>query len=71
MIVDGLGMNLIRQMAPGSFLPSQVYMELQTVWPSTTSAVLTSIATARWPNEHAIVGWDMYLNEIDAVATII
>ena len=70
-IVDGLGMNLIRQMAPGSFLPSQVYMELQTVWPSTTSAVLTSIATARWPNEHAIVGWDMYLNEIDAVATII
>ena len=70
-IVDGLGMNLIRQMHPGSFLPGQVCMELQTVWPSTTSAVLTSIATARWPNEHAIVGWDMYLDEIDAVATII
>ena len=70
-IVDGLGMNLIRRMPSESFLPDQVYMELQTVWPSTTSAVLTSIATARWPNEHAIVGWDMYLDEIDAVATII
>ena len=46
-------------------------MTLQTVFPSTTSTAVTSLATAAWPNKHSIVGWDMYLEEIDAVATII
>lgn len=71
LVVDGLGMNLIHRMQPASFLRRHLCTELQTVFPSTTSTVFTSLATAAWPNRHSIIGWDMYLEEIDAVATII
>ena len=70
-VVDGLGMNFIDKLEPSSFLHQHLRMELQTVCPSTTSTAVTSLATAAWPNKHSIVGWDMYLEEIDAVATII
>ena len=70
-VVDGLGMNFIDKLEPSSFLHQHLRMTLQTVFPSTTSAVFTSLATAAWPNRHSIIGWDMYLEEIDAVATII
>jgi predicted AlkP superfamily pyrophosphatase or phosphodiesterase len=70
-VVDGLGANLVNKMDTESFLPRHLAMELQTVFPSTTSAVFTSLATAKWPSQHGIVGWDMYLQEIHAVATII
>ena len=70
-LVDGLGMNFIDKLEPSSFLRRHLRMELQTVFPSTTSAVFTSLATASWPNRHSIIGWDMYLEEVNAVATII
>ncbi len=70
-VVDGLGMNFIDKLEPSSFLRQHLRMELQTVFPSTTSTAVTSLATGAWPNKHSIVGWDMYLEEIDAVATII
>ena len=70
-IVDGLGMNFIGAMRSDSFMLRHLRAELQTVFPSTTSTVFTSIATAAWPNRHGIVGWDMYLDEIDAASTII
>ncbi len=70
-VVDGLGMNFVNRMDARSFIPEHLVMELQTVFPSTTSAAFTSLATAKSPSQHGIVGWDMYLEEIDAVATII
>ena len=70
-IVDGLGMNFIDKLDPTSFLRRHLRMELQTVFPSTTSSAFTSLATAAWPNRHSIIGWDMYLDEIDTVATIL
>ena len=70
-VVDGLGMNFIDKLEPTSFLRRHLRMELQTVFPSTTSAVFTSLATASWPNRHSIIGWDMYLEEIDTVSTIL
>ena len=70
-IVDGLGMNFIEKLEPNSFLRRNLRMELQTVFPSTTSAAFTSLATASWPNRHSIIGWDMYLEEIDTVSAIL
>ena len=70
-VVDGLGMNFIDKLEPTSFLRTHLQMELQTVFPSTTSSVFTSLATASSPNRHSIIGWDMYLEEIDAVSTIL
>ena len=70
-VVDGLGMNFIDKLEPTSFLRGHLRMELQTVFPSTTSSAFTSLATAAWPNRHSIIGWDMYLDEVDTVATIL
>lgn len=70
-LVDGLGMNFMEKLGPSSFLRGNLRMELQTVFPSTTSSAVTSLATATWPNRHTIVGWDMYLDELDTVATIL
>ncbi|MXY42722.1 MAG: hypothetical protein F4Y50_01425 [Dehalococcoidia bacterium] len=70
-VVDGLGMNFINKLEPSSFLRRHFRMELQTVFPSTTSSAFTSLFTAAWPNRHSIIGWDMYLDEVDTVATIL
>ena len=70
-VVDGLGTCFINRTAPASILRERVVMELRTVFPSTTPAVMTSLATAAWPNTHGLVGWDMYLDEIEATSEII
>ena len=68
---DGLGMNTVRAMGDDAFIPAHVAGELQTVFPSSTPVVFTSFATGQWPSRHAVIGWNMYLWEIDCVATII
>ena len=70
-MVDGLGMNVIDAEHGASFLGAHVAAELMTVYPSTTPTVLTSYATGLWPSRHGVPNWDLYLEEIDAVATII
>ncbi len=60
-LVDGMGDELVT-LAPGKgFLQDHRVERLKTVYPSTTAAVLTSLATGTWPNQHASCGWWMYL----------
>ncbi len=70
-VADGLGMNAVRAMDPDSFIPNNVASELLTVFPSSTPVVLASLATGRWPAQHGVPAWHVYLEEIDAVSTII
>ncbi len=70
-LVDGLGMHLIDTLPANSFLHRHVAMELQSVFPSGTPAALTSIATASWPAEHAVVGWFLHLPREGVTATIL
>lgn len=70
-LADGFGMNLLEAMDSDSFAPYHLATELQTVFPSTTAAALTSLATAEWPVRHAVLGWFLYLPEVDAVTTIL
>ncbi len=70
-VVDGLGMNLLESLPADSFFRTHLASELTTVFPSTTPAVLTSLATGLWPSQHAIVGWHVYLPELQDVSTII
>ena len=70
-LADGFGMDLLEAMDSDSFAPSHLAAELQTVFPSTTAAALTSLATTEWPVTHAVLGWFLYLPEIDAVTTIL
>lgn len=70
-IADGLGMELVETLPRDSFLRRHLATELRTVFPSTTSSVLTTLSTAEWPGRHAVIGWDVYIPQIDAVSTII
>ena len=70
-MVDGLGMNVVDAEHGAAFLGGHTAAELMTVYPSTTPTVLTSYATGLWPSQHGVPNWHLYLEEIDAVATII
>ena len=70
-LADGVGMNMVEMLPEDSFLPSHLHSDLLTVFPSTTSVALTSLTTARWPSEHAIMGWWTYLPDLNGVATIL
>ena len=70
-ILDGLGMNVASTAYGARFLSGNIKTELHTVFPSTTPTVLTSFCTGLWPIQHGVPGWDLFLEEIDSVATII
>ena len=70
-MADGLGMSAVRAMDPDSFIARHVAAELLTVFPSSTPVVLTSLSTGAWPAQHGVPAWHVYLQEIDAVSTII
>jgi hypothetical protein len=65
-LVDGLGIDMVKAM-PDGFIRSHLEGELRTVFPATTAAGLTSLATGVWPAEHGVPTWYVYLEEIDAV----
>lgn len=70
-LADGLGLNLVTAMPEGSFLPSHVVTELQTVFPSTTAVALTSLATGEWPSTHGVIGWWTHLPQLGEAVTIL
>ena len=70
-LADGVGMNMVEMLSEDSFLPSHLHSDLMTVFPSTTAVALTSLTTAQWPAEHAVMGWYTYLPDLNGVATIL
>ena len=70
-LVDGLGCNLLSALPPTAFLRGAQAHELRAVFPSTTAAAVTSIATGAWPSQHAVPGWFTYLPEHHLTATIL
>lgn len=70
-LVDGLGCNLLSTLPASAFLRRLAARELRAVFPSTTAAAVTSLATGAWPGRHAAPGWFTYLPEHDRTATIL
>ena len=64
-ILDGLGYNLLLQCAQdyAKFMFSHLENKLTSVFPSTTSAAITSLLTGRTPWEHGAIGWTLYFKE--------
>ncbi len=62
-IVDGMGMNSKFLWPSDGFLNSNYKGTIYSLFPSTTSSVLTSITTGKSPAEHAIPGWWTYLDK--------
>ena len=70
-LADGLGMNLIERLPASCFLVAQLAGELRTVFPSTSSVALTSLATGTWPNQHGVTGQWTHLPEAEAAAALL
>lgn len=70
-LCDGLGMNLIDRLPESSFLRSHLRLTLTATCPSTTACALTSVATAAYPNRHAVCGWFTYLPEFSLTASVL
>ena len=63
-ILDGLGSELFgRVLHPDSFLRKHYKQDVFSVFPATTAAALTSIATGQHPGEHGIIGWQQRLHQ--------
>ena len=56
-VVDGLGVGLVQHLPKDSFLRIHMSLHLQAVFPSTTVAALTSLATGLWPSAHGVPTW--------------
>lgn len=59
-LIDGLGYYKIQSLKNDSILKTNCITSLQTVNPSSTATVLTSLYTASYPEKHGILGWWSY-----------
>ena len=64
-LVDGMGALVIKNLLPDSFLDKSITEVVTTVKPSTTSVVLTSLATGEYSTTHSVNGWFNYIEETD------
>ena len=70
-VMDRTGTGDVERLANDSFLRTHLAMELQAVFPSTTTAALTSLATGLWPAAHGVPTWWAYLVEHGVSATVL
>ena len=62
-LIDGMGALVLNNLLPDSFLNKNVGQIATTIYPSTTSVVLTSLVTGKYPTTHAVNGWFNYIEE--------
>ena len=67
-LIDGMGANIIEKyLDKDSFLNRNMMFKVQTVFPTTTTAALTSIQNGKAPNENGWLAWSQYVKEMDDV----
>ena len=58
-VIDGLGYNYLEKYGKNSLILNNTLGKMTSVFPTTTSAAITSFATGKAPYEHGITGWYM------------
>ncbi|QEE14380.1 alkaline phosphatase family protein [Promethearchaeum syntrophicum] len=70
MIIDGLGYNFLRKYGRESFLFKNLKGKINTVFPTTTSAAMTTFYSGLAPQNHGVPAWFTYLRELGMVSVI-
>ena len=70
-LVDGLGCVFDGLTGSDGLFARAEGVQLRSVFPSTTAAALTTIATAEWPAQHGVPAWYTHLHRNDITATIL
>ena len=67
-LIDGMGTNIIKKyLKEDAFLNKYLKYNVQTVFPTTTTAALTSIQNGKGPNENGWLAWSQYVKEKDDI----
>lgn len=72
MVLDGFGYEAwLNRISDGGFFQSLteggLVFPITTVFPSTTSAALTTLSTGLTPQEHGLPEWHVYMKELDMI----
>jgi len=71
MVVDGLGDDYLCAHGRDTAFAAHRVGRINSVFPSTTATAITTFLTGCSPREHGLTGWNIWLDEISAVATIL
>ena len=63
LILDGLGEHILNNISPNGFLNKNKIDKVTSVYPSTTTAALTTYYSGRPPYETAWIAWSQYFKE--------
>ncbi|MCU0104625.1 alkaline phosphatase family protein [Acholeplasma vituli] len=69
-LLDGMGMNILKNLSENTLLRQNVKMALTSVFPPTTVAATTSVLSGLTPYEHGHIGWTQY-NRFEDCQTVI
>lgn len=64
LVLDGMGLVILKAHAPDGFLMRNYVSPLNSLYPCTTSSMLTTFETGLTPIEHGWLGWSLYFEEI-------
>ncbi len=65
MLFDGMGVSTLENLDEDSFMRRHLKTSITSVFPSTTTAALTTMRCGLSPVEHGWLGWNQYLKEFD------
>ena len=71
MVIDGLGDDYLCAHGRDTAFVAHRAGRINSVFPSTTATAITTFLTGHSPREHGLTGWNIWLDEIAAVATIL
>lgn len=63
-LLDGLGYEYLMKYGKDSFMMKNLRGKITSVFPATTTAAITSLATGVAPQQHAMTGWYMNAKEL-------
>lgn len=69
-LLDGMGINILKNLDKDSFFNSHVKTSLTSVYPPTTVAATTSVLSALPPYSHGHIGWVQY-NRFEDANTVV
>ncbi|MDO4282618.1 MAG: alkaline phosphatase family protein [Clostridia bacterium] len=64
-LLDGFGYLKANRLPNDSILKNHILTNIDTVNPTSTACVLTSLFTGKYPSEHGIFGWWQYSKKMD------
>ncbi len=71
LVIDALGADVLQKLSEKSILRHNHIMTLNSVFPPTTAAAITTILTGLTPKEHGVTAWYMNMKEYGSIVALL